>query len=79
MVIKTIKSHDVLITVEENVLAGGAGEAINRLLQTEKILMPVLNIGLPDCFIEQGTREQVLELAQLDAQSILQKIQALCA
>jgi 1-deoxy-D-xylulose-5-phosphate synthase len=41
--------------------------------------MPVLNIGLPDSFVEQGTREELLAICGLDAQSIAVKIQAFCA
>ncbi|CAG1022420.1 1-deoxy-D-xylulose-5-phosphate synthase [Patescibacteria group bacterium] len=79
LILELAKTHDVFVTVEENVIAGGAGEAVNSFLHAQKILMPVLNIGLPDCFIEQGTREQVLEMAELDAQSILRKVEAFCA
>ena len=73
------KSYDVLVTVEENVIAGGAGSAVNNFLQAKRILMPVLNIGLPDSFVEQGTREELLAVCGLDAQSILAKIEAFCA
>ena len=78
LILELAKSHDVFVTVEENVLAGGAGEAVNAYLQTQKILMPVLNIGLPDAFIEQGTREQLLALCGLDTQGILNQIDAFC-
>jgi 1-deoxy-D-xylulose-5-phosphate synthase len=76
LILELAKSHDVFVTVEENVVAGGAGEAVNSFLQAQKILMPVLNIGLPDAFIEQGTREELLALCGLDTQSILNKIEA---
>jgi 1-deoxy-D-xylulose-5-phosphate synthase len=69
----------VFITVEENVIAGGAGSAINEFLQKQRILMPVLNIGLPDRFIEQGSREELLSLVGLDAKGILNSIEAFCA
>jgi 1-deoxy-D-xylulose-5-phosphate synthase len=76
LILELAKSHDVFVTVEENVLAGGAGDAVNAFLQTQRILMPVLNIGLPDAFIEQGTREELLALCGLDTQGILNKIEA---
>jgi 1-deoxy-D-xylulose-5-phosphate synthase len=79
LILELANSHDVFVTVEENVLAGGAGEAINAYLQTQRILVPVLNIGLPDAFIEQGTREQLLALCCLDTQGILNQIDAFCA
>jgi len=70
------KSHDVLVTIEENVLAGGAGSAVNEFLQAQRILMPVLNISLPDSFVEQGSREELLALCGLDVQGIKAKIEA---
>jgi 1-deoxy-D-xylulose-5-phosphate synthase len=79
LILELAKNYDVFVTVEENVLAGGAGEAINRFLQTQKILMPVLNLGLPDYFVEQGTREECLNECGLDAQGILASIETFCA
>ncbi len=79
LILELAKSYDVFVTVEENVLAGGAGEAINRFLQINKILMPVLNLGLPDYFVEQGTREECLAECGLDVQGILTSIEAFCA
>jgi len=79
LILELAKSHDVLVTVEENVLAGGAGSAVNDFLQAQRILMPVLNIGLPDTFVEQGTREELLALCGLDTHGILANIEAFCA
>lgn len=79
LILKLAKSHEVLVTVEENVLAGGAGSLVNALLQQQRILMPVLNIGLPDSYIEQGTREQLLAICGLDNAGLLQKIEAFYA
>jgi 1-deoxy-D-xylulose-5-phosphate synthase len=67
------------VTLEENVIAGGAGSAVNDYLQRQRLLLPVLNIGLPDRFVEQGSREELLSLCGLDARGILQQIQAFCA
>jgi 1-deoxy-D-xylulose-5-phosphate synthase len=78
LLLELAKSHDTLVTVEENVLAGGAGSAVNDFLQAQRILMPVLNIGLPDSFIEQGTREELLTLCGLDVQGILARVEAFC-
>jgi 1-deoxy-D-xylulose-5-phosphate synthase len=69
----------VFITVEENVISGGAGSAVNDFLQARRILMPVLNIGLPDSFVEQGTREELLALCGLDAQGVIAQVEAFCA
>jgi 1-deoxy-D-xylulose-5-phosphate synthase len=78
LILSLAKSHDIFITVEENVLSGGAGSAVNLFLQQQKILMPVLNIGLPDSFIEQGTREELLAICSLDKAGILAQIGAFC-
>ena len=66
----------MIVTVEENAVIGGAGSLVNQLLQRNKILKPVLNIGLPDAFIEQGTREQLLSICGLDVAGILKQIAA---
>ncbi|WP_347987384.1 1-deoxy-D-xylulose-5-phosphate synthase [Methylomonas sp. AM2-LC] len=79
LILDMAKSHDVLVTVEENVIAGGAGSAVNEFLQEQAILMPVLNIGLPKHFVEQGSREELLALCGLDANGILAKIEKVCA
>ena len=79
LLLELSRTHEVLVTVEENVLSGGAGSAVNNFLQAQKILMPVLNIGLPDCFVEQGTREELLTLCGLDTQGIFEQVQAFCA
>ena len=71
-------SHDLLVTVEENVIAGGAGSAVNNFLQAQRLLKPVLNIGLPDSFVEQGGREELLALCGLDAPGIIARVEAFC-
>jgi 1-deoxy-D-xylulose-5-phosphate synthase len=79
LIMELAKSHDVLVTIEENVLAGGAGSAVNEFLQAQQILMPVLNLGLPDLFVEQGTREELLAQCGLDKKGILNSIEIFCA
>ncbi len=75
IILEMAKTHDVLVTVEENAIAGGAGSAVNDFLQAQQILMPVLNLGLPDRYIEQGTREQLLSECGLDTQGIFDRIE----
>jgi 1-deoxy-D-xylulose-5-phosphate synthase len=79
LILELAKTHTTLVTVEENVIAGGAGSAVNEFLAKQRILMPVLNIGLPDEFIEQGTREELLSLCGLDVAGILASIEKFCA
>ncbi|GAB6141954.1 1-deoxy-D-xylulose-5-phosphate synthase [Methylosoma difficile] len=76
LILEIAASHDIIVTVEENAVIGGAGSLVNQLLQRHKILKPVLNIGLPDAFIEQGTREQLLSICGLDVAGILGQIEA---
>jgi hypothetical protein len=66
--------HDVLVTLEENAIMGGAGSGVNELLMANRRAVPVLNIGLPDVFIPQGTQEEVRADLGLDAAGIEAKI-----
>jgi 1-deoxy-D-xylulose-5-phosphate synthase len=63
-----------LVTLEENVVAGGAGSAVSELLATAGVLVPLLNIGIPDHFIEHGSREDCLVAAGLDATAVRRRI-----
>jgi len=74
MVEELAKTHGQFITVEENVVAGGAGSAVNEYLAAQNIAVNVKNIGLPDRFLSHGTRDEVLASARLDASSIEQEI-----
>ena len=63
-------SHQTLVTLEEGSLCGGAGSAVNEALQRLRVYKPVLNLGLPDRFIEQGSQTEILQLLGLDAAGI---------
>ncbi len=67
--------HDLLVTVEENAVAGGAGSGINELLAASGIPCEVLNIGIPDKFIEHGARDDCLAMAGLDPRGIRDQIE----
>jgi 1-deoxy-D-xylulose-5-phosphate synthase len=60
------KTHDLIVTVEENVVAGGAGSAVSECLAAHGIECDVRHIGIPDRFIEHGSRENCLAMAGLD-------------
>ena len=75
LIVELANSHEIIVTIEENVISGGAGSAVNTFLHKNKILRYTLNIGLPDAFVEQGTREELLGLCGLDGQGILKQIQ----
>ena len=72
---EVVKSHELIVTIEENVIMGGAGSAVSELLTAENITIPVLHLGLPDCFSDHGSTAQMLANAGLDAQSIIDSVQ----
>jgi len=62
--------HQLLVTIEENSLMGGAGSAVNEFLLASNYQISVLNLGLPDAFLEHGKVPQMLAEVGLDAGSI---------
>jgi 1-deoxy-D-xylulose-5-phosphate synthase len=66
--------HKLLVTVEENAVCGGAGSAVNELLAANGFTCNVLNIGIPDVYIDHGARKDCLAAARLDARGILEQI-----
>lgn len=70
LILELAKTHEIFVTIEDNVIAGGAGSAVNELLQARQCYVPVLNLGLPDRFLDQGSREELLALCGLDADGI---------
>ena len=76
LILKLAETYDCIVTVEENVLAGGAGSAVNEFLISQGQLPPMLNLGLPDQFVAQGSREECLSACGLDVEGITASIQA---
>ena len=68
--------HDALVTVEEGAIMGGAGSAVTEALNAMGIVRPVLQLGLPDVFIEHGDPAKLLALQGLDAAGIRASISA---
>lgn len=68
------KDHQILVTVEENVIQGGAGSAVNEFILTKKLKCDMLNIGLPDAFIQQGNQVEIRDDLGLSAEKITRKI-----
>ena len=64
------ETHDLLVTLEENSIAGGAGSGVIEFLAAEGIVMPVLQLGLPDKLIDHGTHAEQLVSIDLDTASI---------
>ncbi|KYP93142.1 1-deoxy-D-xylulose-5-phosphate synthase [bacteria symbiont BFo2 of Frankliniella occidentalis] len=59
LVLTLAQTHQTFITLEEGAIKGGAGSAVNELLMAHRLMRPVLNLGLPDEFIAQGTQEEI--------------------
>jgi 1-deoxy-D-xylulose-5-phosphate synthase len=74
LVLALAADHELLVTVEENAIMGGAGSAVNECLMRHKKPVLVLNLGLPDTFIEQGSQQQIWAKLGLDAAGITQAV-----
>jgi 1-deoxy-D-xylulose-5-phosphate synthase len=76
LVIELARSHDLLVTVEENVVQGGAGSAVAEALERHGVLPRILQLGLPDRFVDQGDPGIQLAHCGLTAEGIVQSIRA---
>ncbi|WP_372964930.1 1-deoxy-D-xylulose-5-phosphate synthase [Marinobacter sp.] len=70
LVLELAEQHDLLVTLEENAIAGGAGSAVTEFLSAREVVMPVMQIGLPDRYIDHGKPEELLKECGLDAEGI---------
>lgn len=70
MILDIARTHEAIVTIEENAIAGGAGSGVAELLAAHGIELPLLQLGLPDAFLEHGSREELLAEAGLDAAGI---------
>ena len=70
LVLQLAKSHEAIVTVEEGCTMGGAGSAVLECLAAHGLTVPVLNLGLPDRFVEHGDPAKLLSLCGLDAAGI---------
>ncbi|MCG8414556.1 MAG: 1-deoxy-D-xylulose-5-phosphate synthase, partial [Pseudomonadales bacterium] len=67
-------SHQLIVTIEENTLHGGAGSGVNEYLLSCNYSIPILNLGLPDEFLEHGKVPEMLADVSLDSESIANSI-----
>jgi 1-deoxy-D-xylulose-5-phosphate synthase len=74
LVLRLAREHELLVSVEENTIQGGAGSAVAECLQLHGIAIPLLQLGLPDAFIGQGEHRQMLADCGLDATGLLTSI-----
>ncbi len=70
LVMSVAAHHRAIVTIEENATAGGAGSAVGELLASDGVTLPLLHLGIPDRFIEHGSREECLVAAGLDLASL---------
>ena len=75
MIDQLAASHDVLVTVEDNAIKGGAGSAVIEHLMATKTLKPTLTIGLPDMFIKHGSQGEIYRELHLDGEGMVAQIQ----
>ena len=71
------QTHQRIITLEDNAIQGGAGSGVNEFLNKENIQTPIMNLGIPDNYIEHATREEQLEEINLTGEGIVKQINEL--
>lgn len=75
LISKLAARHQVFVTLEENAIMGGAGSGVNEFMMRKRLGVPVLNIGLPDYFIPQGSQEEIRADLGLDSAGIRRQIE----
>ncbi|ARN73470.1 1-deoxy-D-xylulose-5-phosphate synthase [Oceanicoccus sagamiensis] len=75
MILDLASSHDLIVTLEENAIAGGAGAGVSEYLSSQGIDIPVLHLGLPDTFIDHGKHQDLLAACGLNTSGILHSIE----
>ncbi|QLB13035.1 1-deoxy-D-xylulose-5-phosphate synthase [Bisgaardia hudsonensis] len=73
-IIDIANNHQLIVTLEENAIQGGAGSAVAEELYRQQLNVKLLQLGLPDYFIPQGTQKEILEDLKLDKNGIKQQI-----
>ncbi|MGO4702422.1 1-deoxy-D-xylulose-5-phosphate synthase [Dyella sp. 2RAB6] len=76
MILDLAKTHEAFVTLEDNAIAGGAGSGVAECLAAHGVTLPILHLGLPDVYLEHGSREEVLTMAGLDLPGIRNAIRA---
>lgn len=76
LVLELAGSHELLVTVEENAIMGGAGAAVGEFLASQAVVKPLLHLGLPDIYVEHAKPAQMLAECGLDAAGIEASVKA---
>lgn len=74
MILKMAASHDLLVTVEENMVQGGCGSAVSEVLAAHGVAQRIVHYGLPDRLVQHGSREDMLNDVKLNTTGILEFI-----
>jgi 1-deoxy-D-xylulose-5-phosphate synthase len=74
LIAELAQDHQLLVTLEEHVIMGGAGSAVNEFLMQNNLKCSILNLGLPDEFPEHGNPDDILKAYRLDAEGVTQQI-----
>ena len=74
MIKKCALNHNVIVTIEDNTILGGAGTAVLEVINKHNLSCKTLSLGIPDHFVEHGTQEEIYKECGLDKKSIIKKI-----
>lgn len=74
LILEIAQTHKLLVTLEENAIMGGAGSGVNEFLLKAHHIMPIINLGLPDHYIPQGSQAEIQTELGLNAEGIIKSI-----
>ncbi len=75
LILDLVGNHDLIVTVEDNVVQGGAGSGVDELIVNEDLSVHIINIGLPDVLLSHGSQEDMRREAGLTTEALLERIQ----
>ena len=75
LILNMAATHDLIVTVEENMVKGGAGEAVNQVLAENGLIQSIVNYGLPDRLIQHGSRDDMLNDVGMNQEGLIEFIQ----
>ena len=78
IILEMAASHELLVTVDESSVAGGAGSAVNEALAANGVAQRIINCGLPDRLIHHGSRDDMLKSAEMTVEGLLTFIRQYC-
>ncbi|MGP1931793.1 MAG: transketolase C-terminal domain-containing protein, partial [Arsenophonus sp. ET-DL12-MAG3] len=74
LILMMAETHKILVTLEENVIMGGAGSGVNEFLLKTNNIIPIINLGLPDKYIQQGNQIEIQVELGLNSEGIINSI-----